>query len=65
MDVEKIPLVDAAFELGVSYQHAHRLMLTKRLEGERSGRGWQVTRASVDAYKRRVDGAAPTTPQAA
>ena len=55
-------LVDAALELGVSYQHAHRLMLTRRLDGRRCGRGWEVTRASVDAYKQR---AAPTAPQAA
>lgn len=65
MDAAKIPLVDAALELGVSYQHAHRLMLTKRLDGERKGRGWQVTRESVDAYKRRTGHAAPTAPQAA
>jgi hypothetical protein len=44
---EGISLVDAARRLAVPYQDAHRLLLTRRLEGWREGSRWRVSLESL------------------
>jgi len=45
---EMIPLADAAKRLSISWERAWRLVLRGRLEGQRAGRAWMVSTASVD-----------------
>ena len=47
-----VTLIEAAFELGLPYQTAHNLVLTRVLDGARVGTRWVVTRASVERVRR-------------
>ena len=57
MDAEtKIPLAEAALQLGISWERAWRHMLTGELRGEKTNGRWRVTASSVRALKRRLFG---------
>ncbi len=43
-----IGLAEAAQQLGLPYQDAHRLVLTGRLQGEKRGNRWYVPKQSVE-----------------
>lgn len=47
-------LAEAAKELGLPYQDAHRLLLTGELEGDKRCGRWWVTRASLDEFNARA-----------
>ncbi len=42
-----IGLAEAAMRLAIPYQDAHRLLLTRRLEGWREGNRWRVSLESL------------------
>lgn len=45
---EMIGLAEAAQQLGIPYQNAHRLVLTGVLKGEKRDNRWWVLKANVD-----------------
>ena len=54
-----IGLAEAAMQLGVPYQDAHRLLLTGKMSGEKRGSRWFVRLVDVEKLK------AITSPKAA
>ncbi len=44
---KSIGLAEAAMRLAIPYQDAHRLLLTRRLEGWREGSRWRVSLESL------------------
>ena len=42
-----IPLPDAAFVLGMTWDHVYRLVLSRKLLGEKRGARWYVDAAAV------------------
>jgi len=46
-----IGLAEAAMQLGVPYQDAHRLLLTGKLSGEKRGSRWFVRLVDVEKLK--------------
>lgn len=44
-------LTEAAHELGVNYQVAWNLVLSRELEARKQGRSWLVSRASVERLR--------------
>lgn len=58
MAQHEMGLAEAAFELGISYNMAHNLVLTRQLVGHRVGQRWRVDRESVQAYRDARNGAA-------
>ena len=56
---------DVARELGISRQRVHRLLVEGKLYGERVGkRGWIITEAALDRYKREKDATPPGSTRA-
>ena len=47
-----VPLSEGALLLGVAHQSAMRLLLTGTLKGQRIGKRWYVSRASVAEARR-------------
>jgi excisionase family DNA binding protein len=58
-DSGAVTLVEGAFRLGVSYEVALRMVLTRRLKGERRGRRWLVDREDLERLVRERSSAAP------
>jgi hypothetical protein len=54
-------LAEAAAQLRIPYQDAHRLVLTGRLAGVKAGGRWAVTRQSVEDLQRERQGANPSS----
>ena len=50
----RIPLIEAAQRLGLSYNQALRLVLIGQLDGRRSNGRWLVDAQSVAEHKRRL-----------
>lgn len=59
MEEVMIGLAEAAMNLGIPYQDAHRLLLTGKIAGEKRGSRWFVRLADVELLKR---AAVATTP---
>lgn len=47
-----VPLMDAAFALGLSYDQARRLLLQHKVKGARQGGHWFVDKADLERYAR-------------
>jgi hypothetical protein len=63
MEKIMIGLAEAAVELGVPYQDAHRLLLTGKLTGEKRGSRWFVRVADVQRLRASRPAAKPVDPQ--
>jgi len=56
---------DVAHQLGISRQRVHRLLVEGKLHGERVGaRGWIVTEADLDRYKKEKEATPPGSTRA-